>query len=113
MARRAIVCQASTLQLSLDLSTISLVMRVAKIVIAMLCIVCVLALCIAPYVDIPFTVLKALQDVLLIFSLLIGALALVNLFHQVLVRCALMPSDYTTLTRSLFSPLEANCVLQC
>jgi hypothetical protein len=85
----------------------------AKIVVAMLCIVCVLALCIAPYVDLPFTVLKALQDVLLLtFALLVCALALLGIF-QVLVRCALMRSDHRALTRSLLSPFETNCVQQC
>lgn len=102
------------LQSARDLSTIFLVLRVAKIVVAMVCIVCVLALCIAPYVDIPFTVLKALQDVLLLtFALLVCALALLGIFHQLLARCALMRSDYRVLTRSLLSPLETNCVLQC
>lgn len=86
----------------------------AKIVVAMLCIVCVLTLCIAPYVDIPFTVLKALQDVLLLtFALLVCALALARLFNQVLVRCTLMRSDHRALTRSLLAPFETNCVQQC
>ena len=105
---------ASTLQSKANLSTIFLVLRVAKIVVAMLCIVCVLALCIAPYVDIPFTVLKALQDVLLlILALLVCALLLASLFHQVLTRYTLVRWHNPDFMRSMLPPLETNCVQQC
>lgn len=88
--------------------------RVAKIVVAMLCIVCVLALCVAPYVDIPFTVLKALQDIfLLMFAVFVCVLPLMGLFCRVRVRCGMLRSDHSALIRSLCSPLETTCVLQC
>jgi hypothetical protein len=45
--------------------------------------------------------------------LLTGALLLANLFHQVLVRYALVRWHHTALSRPVFPPLETNCVQQC
>jgi Na+/H+ antiporter NhaD/arsenite permease-like protein len=90
------------------------VVRFAKIVVALLCIACVVALCVAPYVDIPVTVLKSVQVVLLLMlTMVAGALLLGGLFHQVLARCAVIRSDRTAFIRSLIPPLETNCVQQC
>jgi hypothetical protein len=90
------------------------VVRFAKIAVALLCITCVLALCIAPYVDIPFTVLKALQDVvLLMFSLLTGVLLLVSLFHHAPVRFVPARWRHTAVFPSILPPLETNCVQRC
>lgn len=88
--------------------------KIAKIVAALLCIACVLALCIAPYVDIPLTVLKSLQLVLLLMGLLSsGVLLLATLFHQVSVHYALLRSDLRTPARCLVQPLESNCIQRC
>lgn len=88
--------------------------RFAKIVVALLCITCVLALCVAPYVDIPLTVLKSLQVILLLaLSLVAGVLLLLNLFHQVQILYALARWHHTAVFRSLLSPLQTNCVQQC
>jgi hypothetical protein len=89
--------------------------RCAKIVVALLCVVCVLALCIAPYVDIPVTVLKSLRTAILLMALLLAAsLLLVNilLFHLTLFRQVTRIS-HTTLIRPFLLPLETNCVQQC
>jgi hypothetical protein len=89
-------------------------MRFSKIIVALLCIACVLALCIAPYVDIPVTVLKSLQiAVLLLLSLAGAALLLANIFHWVLVRYSVVRADCRTPVRALFLPIKTNCVQQC
>lgn len=90
--------------------------RSAKIIVALLCIVCVLALCIAPYVDIPVTVLKSLQVVLLLmFALLAGALLSANLFlfYLTLVKPDTGQVRHTISTRLFLLPIETNCVQQC
>ena len=89
--------------------------RFAKITVALLCIVCVLALCIAPYVDIPVTVLKSLQiALLLIFLLLAIPLLLVNFFLSriVLLRHAL-EDGRAVFTWPCSLSLERNCVQRC
>ena len=90
--------------------------RSAKIIVALLCITCVLALCIAPYVDIPVTVLKSLQIVLLLmFSLAAGALFLIStfLFQLALFRYAIRQVSLPTLIITFLLPIETNCVQQC
>jgi peptidoglycan biosynthesis protein MviN/MurJ (putative lipid II flippase) len=42
--------------------------RAVKVVLALLCIVCVLALCVAPWVDPPETTFRALQIILFLMS---------------------------------------------
>jgi hypothetical protein len=89
-------------------------MRFTKIVVALLCIVCVLALCIAPYVDIPVTVLKSLQILLLLMSsMAAGALTLASLFHRVSTRYLILRVGYETRIQPLSLPFETNCVQQC
>jgi len=90
--------------------------RSAKIGTALLCIVCVLALCIAPYVDIPVTALKSLQIALLLMLSLVGcALLFLNgfLFFLIGFRRAVGQIRYRTLINSLPLPFEINCVQQC
>ena len=89
--------------------------RSAKIIVALLCITCVLALCIAPYVDIPVTVLKSLQITLLLMALLLAAsFLLVNVFlsHLAWFRYVARTGQ-TILTRPFLLPIETNCVQQC
>jgi hypothetical protein len=89
-------------------------MRFAKIFVALLCIVCVLALCVAPYADIPVTILKSLRILLLLmFSLAAGALTLVSLFHWVSIRYVITRVDHKTHIQPLSLPFETNCVQQC
>lgn len=90
--------------------------RSAKIIVALLCILCVLALCVAPYVDIPVTVLKSLQTaLLLILSLVAGALLLVSsfLFCPALFRRMALRIGSRTLIWPFFLPIDTNCVQQC
>lgn len=88
--------------------------RAAKIIVALLCMVCVLILCIAPFVDIPVTVLKSLQVVILLMLSLTGcALLLSGALHSGLVapRQLVLRVNSGPLIRPL--PIETNCVQQC
>lgn len=96
--------------------TIPLMARWVKIVIAVLCIVCVLAICIAPNLDLPVTVIKSLQTILLLltFSLITAAFASVCLFSRSRVCRAevragpeLLHPPYSSL------PFETGCVQRC
>jgi hypothetical protein len=88
--------------------------RAIKIAIALLCLTCVLALCIAPWVDPPQTTLKALQTILFLMS----ALAVLafwfaellsperqNLHEPVWLKALPFPN--------LLLPREAGCVQRC
>lgn len=91
-----------------------LVMRFAKVVIALLCIICVLTLCIAPYVDLPVTILESLQVVLLLlFSLATAELSLFTLFNTPFVLRANVLIERASHICVVFPPIETNCVLQC
>ena len=89
--------------------------RAIKLIAAMLCITCVLALCIAPWVDPPNTIFKSLQ-MLLLLTLSIAAAAL--------LLAGMIPAGFHLLfkgrMRDWFDPvlhfvlpLEKNCVQQC
>ena len=88
--------------------------RFARLIVALLCIACVLALCVAPYVDIPVTVLESIQIVLLlVFSLAAAEDSLANLLKVMFVLRANVWPDRATHMRVFLPPLEKNCVLQC
>lgn len=88
--------------------------RLAKLFVALLCIVCVLALCIAPYVDIPVTAMKSLQMALLLMLALAGSAILLPhrlLFSWVVLHPGgAMPGSFDAPSRRLLLPLETNCV---
>lgn len=88
--------------------------RSVKVVVALLCIACILAFCIAPYAEIPATALRSLQAMLL----LILALAAATLRPAGrLRRVADVPSPLRTAHADppcpLLTPIQAGCVLQC
>lgn len=85
--------------------------RYFKIVVAVFCIVCILALCIAPYADIPVTVLDALQFVImLMFAMIGGVILLATFFHQVVASRVILRAERKAPTRSLLLPIETTCV---
>lgn len=89
-------------------------LRYIKIFVALFCIVCILALCIAPYADIPVTVLEALQVVvMLVFAAITSRLVVTGLFSQVLSASAEPLYIRKSPTRSLLLPLDSSCVQQC
>lgn len=85
--------------------------RIAKVVVALVCIACILALCIAPFVDIPVTVIKSIQVLLLLMLSLAGScLLLVSRSQNVLNRHSADPSNPKKSRPSLPLPLDTNCV---
>lgn len=88
--------------------------RFARIIVALVCIACVLALCVAPYVDIPETVLKSIQIVLLlVLSLAAFELSLLSLLNVMFVLQANVRPDRASHMHILLPPFEKSCVLQC
>jgi hypothetical protein len=88
--------------------------RSIKIFVAVFCIVCILALCIAPYADIPASVLEALQVVIMLMFALIGCVLLVaGLFYLVMVRSAEPLHIGKAPRRWLLLPIDSSCVQQC
>lgn len=87
--------------------------RYIKIFVAVCCIVCILALCIAPYADIPVTVLDALQFVIMLMFAMVGCVLLsAELFHRVLASQVLLRAHRKVPTRCLLLPIETICVQQ-
>lgn len=86
--------------------------RPLQIIVALLCIVCVLALCIAPYADIPLTVLKALAVVIMLMFALVSAMLLLTGAFQLVLQPVTLRARRKSPMRSLFSPIDTNCVLQ-
>lgn len=81
---------------------------------ALLCVISVVALCIAPSVDIPDTTLQALQAGFLMMLILIAGAFL----RAGIVDLTPLPSSFgvgrlAALIRSPLLPIQANCVQQC
>ena len=81
---------------------------------AILCLICVIALCIAPSVDIPDTTLKSLQIFFLMMLTLIGGvLLLADIVHLALLSRRLSVGRQAPLARYPLAPIQANCVQRC
>lgn len=88
--------------------------RAINIAAALVCLICVIALCIAPSVDIPDTTLKSLQIILLIMLTLIEAILLrAGTVDLALLFLGFSTGRRTALVRSPFLPIQTNCVQQC
>lgn len=88
--------------------------RFLRIFVAVLCIVCILALCIAPFADIPLTVMKALQVVIMLMFGLMGSILLIaGSFCRVQLHESGPRVGRGTPMRCMFLPLEMNCVQRC
>lgn len=88
--------------------------RAIKVVMVLLCITCLLALCIAPWVDPPETTLKSLQIILLLMSaFLIGLFMPAAVFSlSWRLPIGIMRSRSFPLP-DLSHPREISCVQQC
>lgn len=85
--------------------------RYIKIFVAIFCIVCILALCIAPYADIPATVLDTLQFVIMLMFAMVGAvLLLAGAFPHLVISQATLRSEPKSPARSPLLPIETTCV---
>jgi hypothetical protein len=88
--------------------------RVINIIAALLCLICVLALCIAPSVDIPDTTLKSLQIAFLMMLILFaGVFQLAGMVDRVLLSHCFYVGAPCALVRSPLPPIQTNCVQQC
>jgi len=88
--------------------------RAIKVVVVLLCLICVLTLCIAPWVDPPETTLKALQVILFLISTfaffafwLVGILSPKSRHSDK----PAPPADFPV--PGLLPPCEAGCVQRC
>ncbi|HSY72546.1 MAG TPA: hypothetical protein VK729_13110 [Silvibacterium sp.] len=88
--------------------------RAVKIISALLCMVCVIALCVAPWVDPPETTLKSLQVILfLMFAFVACTLLFAGMLAlEVLLVCRRL-WHVPRLVQHLKLPIQTNCVQQC
>jgi hypothetical protein len=88
--------------------------RAINIAAALLCLVCILAVCIAPSVDIPDTTLKSLQIVLLMMLILFaGVFQLAGIANLALLSRSFSVGFPAALVRSSLPPIQTSCVQQC
>jgi hypothetical protein len=81
---------------------------------ALLCLICVIALCIAPSVDIPDTTLKSFQIIFLMMLTFIGGVLLLSgIVHLALLSHRFSVGQQAALIRSMLLPIQTNCVQQC
>jgi hypothetical protein len=87
--------------------------RAVKIITALLCMICVIALCIAPWVDPPETTLKSLQIILfLMFAFVACTLPFAGMLTLEMVRAPWV-WRIPRLAPHLKLPMQVNCVQQC
>ena len=79
----------------------------------LICIVCLLALCIAPWVDPPETILKSLQVIFLLMSALVAGLHVLAGVLPVPWRPLGIKSTNIPQIPDLLLPRETSCVQQC
>lgn len=87
--------------------------RFLKIFVAVLCIVSILALCIAPFVDIPVTVLKVLQVVVMLMFGMSSVLLLCGMLDQMAAWTTPARAIDTSPSPGPILSLETNCVRRC
>lgn len=88
--------------------------RSVKVVVALLCIACILAFCIAPYAEIPATALRSLQAMLLlILALAAAALQSPGRLHRAVPVMFRLRTAHAAPPCPLLLPIQAGCVLQC
>ena len=87
--------------------------RAINILAALLCLICVIAICIAPSVDLPETTVKSLEFVILLMLALIAGTLLHSSIALRTVPGILIPVGCSTAPpSSLLRPIETNCVLR-
>jgi len=89
--------------------------KAIKLVTVAVCLLCILAICIAPLVDLPATNLRTYQLALvLMWSLMASAFCLILSSSQLFVRvCARLFTLPHQKILPLSLPLQISCVLQC
>ena len=88
--------------------------RIPTITVALLCLICILALCIAPAVDIPQTILKSFQMIAMLMLILVtGAFQMADLALLSFPGRSFAMEHLIGMVRSPQPPLATNCVQQC
>jgi hypothetical protein len=87
--------------------------RAINIAAAVLCLICVIALCIAPSVDIPDTTLKSLQIVFLMMLILVAGVFLPTGTVELPFGSRFRDGQRSALVRSPLLPIQLNNVQQC
>jgi len=89
--------------------------RAIKFAVVAVCLLCILAICIAPLVDLPATSLRTYQLALvLMWSLMASAFCLILSASQLFIRiCATLFTLPRRKILSLTLPIQNSCVLQC
>jgi uncharacterized membrane protein YbhN (UPF0104 family) len=90
------------------------VVRAIQFAAAIVCLVCVLAICIAPLLDLPHTINRAyLLALLLLFGLFACPISSARLLRGCAkIRCWRSETIFRRISLPLV-PLQAGCVLQC
>jgi hypothetical protein len=87
--------------------------RAVKIITALLCMACVVALCIAPWVDPPETTLKSLQVILFLMFAFVACTLLVAGFLPLEMLRAIRVRPAPRLASHVKFRVQTNCVQQC
>ena len=87
--------------------------RAVKIITALLCMACVVALCIAPWVDPPETTLKSLQVILFLMFAFVACALLVAGFLPLEMLRAIRVRPAPRLASHVKFRVQTNCVQQC
>jgi uncharacterized membrane protein len=91
------------------------VVRAIQFAVAIVCLVCVLAICIAPWIDLPHTTNRAyLLALLLLFALFACHISSARLLRGCAqIRCWRSQTIFRRRISIPLVPLQAGCVLQC
>ena len=89
--------------------------KAIKFAIVAVCLLCILAICIAPYVDLPATNLRTYQLALvMMWSLMASAFCLILSVSRLFLRvCAMLFTLPRQKILPLALPIQTSCVLQC
>jgi len=89
--------------------------KAIKFAIVAVCLLCILAICIAPYVDLPATNLRNYQLALvMMWSLMASAFCLILSASRLFLRvCAMLFTLPRQKILPLALPIQTSCVLQC
>jgi len=87
--------------------------RAVKIITALLCMVCVISLCVAPWVDPPETTLKSLQVILFLMFAFVACTLLFTGMLPLETPLVFRRWHNPRLAPHLGLPIQTNCVQQC
>jgi hypothetical protein len=90
-----------------------MMVRAVNIIVALVCLVCVIIVCIAPFVDLPETIIQPLQSVLLLMLALVAGMFLYGSRRCITVLRSMFPVGRMSSRVRFLHPIEIICVQQC